>query len=119
MEGRHRELEARLDTVGWGVLFVVVGAVLLIPDLPSGTWLAAVGAVMVGVSLVRFAVGLPLVWTTAVVGIAALVAGGAEMAGLKTEAGPLALVAVGVVLIGAAAARTERGRLASARQEGR
>ena len=120
MESRNREFESRLDTVGWGVLFVAVGAVLLVPGLPSGAWLAAVGVVMVGVSLVRIAAGLPVVLTTVVVGIAALVAGLAEMAGLETAAGPLVMVAVGVALIGAAASRTQRAaRLTSAREEGR
>lgn len=120
MDGRNREFEARLDAVGWGVLFVAVGAVLLVPGLPAGAWLTAVGVVMVGVSLVRVAVGLPVVWTTVVVGIAAFVAGVAQVAGFESAAGPLVLVAVGVTLIGAAAYRTERtARLASAGQEGR
>jgi hydrogenase/urease accessory protein HupE len=120
MDGRNRELEARLDAVGWGVLFVAVGGVLLVPGLPSGAWLVAVGVVMVGASLVRLAVDLPVVWSTAVVGIAALVAGVAEVAGLENAAGPLVLVALGITLIGAAAYRAERtARLASAGPEGR
>jgi hypothetical protein len=118
MEDRDRAFEARLDAVGWGLLFVVVGAVLLIPDLPDGTWLTAVGAVMVGVSLVRFAVGLPIGWTTAIVGIAALVAGVCQVAGLESMAGPLALVVVGITLIGSAAVRIERpARFTSNRRE--
>ncbi|MGZ8437536.1 MAG: hypothetical protein ACXWXR_03230 [Candidatus Limnocylindrales bacterium] len=57
---------------------------------------------------------------TAVVGIAALVAGVAEAAGLECAAGPLVLVAVGVTLIRSAAYRTERtARLATHGQEGR
>jgi hypothetical protein len=108
MEDRDRAFEARLDAVGWGLLFVVVGAVLLIPDLPAGSWLIAVGAVMVGVSLVRLAVAMPVVWTTAIVGIAALVAGICQVAGLESVAGPLVLVVVGITLIGSAALNTER-----------
>ncbi len=120
MDDRNRQFEARLDTVGWGLLFVVVGAVLLVPDLPSGSWLVAVGAVMVGVSLVRLAVALPIVWTTAIVGIAALVAGICQVAGLDSVAGPLVLVVVGITLIGSATYRTERpARLAPTRGEGR
>lgn len=120
MDDRNRQLEDRLDTAGWGVLFVAVGAVLLIPGLPSGAWLAAVGVVMIGVSLMRVAVGLPVVWSTAIVGIAALVAGMAEVAGLEHAAGPLVLVALGITLIGAAAYRwTQTGRLAAAAQKGR
>lgn len=120
MDDRNRQLEARLDSVGWGVLFVAVGAVLLIPGMPSGSWLAAVGVVMVGVSLVRVWLGLPIAWTTVCIGVAALVAGGAEIAGLESSAGPLVLVAVGATLIGAAAYRPGRtARLGATRQEGR
>ena len=118
MDDRNRELDARLDAAGWGVLFVAVGAVLLVPGLPAGAWLAAVGVVMVGVNLVRVAIGLPVVWITAVVGIAGLVAGVAQVAGFESAAGPLVLVAVGVTLIGIAVDRTGRtARLASAGQE--
>src|SRR5512140_548972 len=67
MDVRDRQVEARLDTVGWGVLFVVTGGVLLIPGLPAGSWLIAVGVVLVGVSLARVAARLPVVWTTACV----------------------------------------------------
>ena len=120
MDDRHRQLEARLDTGGWGVLFVVVGAVLLVPGMPAGAWLTAVGVVMVGVSLIRVAVGLPIAWTTVCVGVAALVAGAAEIAGLENAAGPLVLVAVGITLIGGAVYRPERrARINATLEEGR
>lgn len=120
MDSRQRELEARLETLGWGALFVAAGAVLLLPGLPSGAWLTAAGVVMVGVSGVRVAAGLPVIWTTVVVGIGALVAGIAGMAGLASAAGPLALVAIGLVLIGATLSRTARiARFTSAQEKGR
>lgn len=120
MEDRDRAFEARLDAIGWGLLFVVVGAVLLVPDLPSGSWLVAVGAVMVGVSLVRLAMSLPIVWTTAILGIAALVGGICEVAGLESVAGPVVLVAVGLTVIGSAAFRAEpTARLNPNRGQGR
>jgi hypothetical protein len=120
MEGRHRQLEARLDTVGWGLLFIAVGAVLLMPGFPDGTWLVAAGAVMIGAGFVRVAVGLPIVWTTACVGVAAFVAGVAQAGGFERAAGPLVLLALGVTLIGAAAYRpATHARVPSMGQEGR
>lgn len=120
MDDRIRQLEGRLESVGWGVLFVAVGAVLLIPGMPSGSWLTAVGVVMVGVSVVRVRVGLPMAWTTLCVGVAALVAGAAEIAGLESSAGPLVLLAVGATLIGAAAYRPARtASFTATREEGR
>ena len=120
MERDNRSLEARLDTAGWGVLFVAVGAVLLAPGLPQGAWLMAAGAVMVGVSLVRVAVGLPVVWMTALVGVAALVASAAQMAGFESTEGPLILVALGITVIGLAWYRSDRPALvASTGRQGR
>jgi hypothetical protein len=46
------ELSARIDTLGWGALFVALGASAR-TDLPKDAWLIAAGVVMVGVSATR------------------------------------------------------------------
>jgi hypothetical protein len=99
---------ASLDAIGWGVLFVVVGVVLLAPGLPPETWLVAAGAVMILLSAVRAARGLPVDWFTAVCGAVALVGGGAAILGFQGAAGPLALVAAGVAVIAVAFLRADR-----------
>ena len=43
----------RVDTIGWGLLFVAIGAVNLMPGMPDGAWLIAAGIVMLGASAVR------------------------------------------------------------------
>jgi hypothetical protein len=115
IERERRSLEARLDAVGWGVLFIVVGGVLLAPDLHEDTWLVAAGAVMLGVSVARALLGLAVPWITMVAGTAAFVGGGAGVLGLESAGGPLVLVALGVAVIGLGFYRGERaGALVSA-----
>lgn len=117
--GEMLELERRVDAVGWGVVFIAMGAVLLLPDLPANTWLVAVGLVLVGASVVRAVLGLRIVWLTMVCGIASLVGGVTALAGLESAAWPLALIAVGgavlVIALGrrphwASLPETEQGR---------
>ena len=98
---------ASLDAMGWGVLFVVMGVVLLAPGLPPESWLAAAGAVMVLVSVVRAVRGFAVEWFTVVVGAMTLVGGGAAILGIG-GAGPLALVVAGVALIGLAFLQSDR-----------
>lgn len=115
IEQERRNLDARLDAVGWGVLFIVVGGVLLVPDLPEDAWLVAAGAVMLGVSIVRALLGLAVPWITVVVGTAAFVGAGAGIVGLESAGGPLVLVALGVAVIGMGLYQAERrGTLVSA-----
>jgi hypothetical protein len=108
-----------LDAIGWGVLFVVVGVVLLAPGLPPGSWLVAAGAVMILLSAARAARGFPVVWFTAICGAVAFVGGGAAILGLQGAAGPLALVAAGVAVIALAFLRADQAATADPVGSGR
>jgi hypothetical protein len=101
--------EDRLDAMGWGVLLVVVGAVLLAPGLPGEAWLVAAGTVMLGTTLVRTVLGVAVPWITAVIGTAAFVGGGAGIVGLESAAWPLVLIALGVVVTALGFYRADRG----------
>jgi hypothetical protein len=93
------ELDKRVDTLGWGVLFVVLGVVGLAPDLPEGAWLIAAGLVFIGVSVVRAILRLPVSGFTTVVGLVALAAGIGSVAGLDTATWPLVLIVLGLSLV--------------------
>ena len=88
-------LSDRVDTLGWGLLFVAIGAVSLLPAMPDGAWLIAAGLVMLGASAARAWLRLPVSGVTVVVGIVALAAGVFTVAGLTTEVGPLVLIVLG------------------------
>ena len=93
------ELSARIDTLGWGALFVALGGVGLVPDLPKDAWLIAVGVVMVGVSATRARLRLSVSGVTTVVGVLALAAGLGSIAGLARATWPAILVVLGLTLV--------------------
>ena len=107
-QATRAELSGRVDTLGWGVLFVVLGVVGLAPGLPEDAWLIAAGLVMVGVSVARAILRLPVSGFTTVVGVVALVAGVGSVAGLATATGPLVLIVLGLSLVVAAVHRAPR-----------
>ena len=94
----HHELERRLDAIGWGLLFLVSG-VLLVPDAPDGSWLAAVGAILLGVSAAKWALGAGASWFVAILGAVGLASGLGEMAGFDVPGVALLLILCGVALI--------------------
>jgi uncharacterized membrane protein len=92
----------RVDTVGWGLLFVVVGVVSLIPAMPDGAWLIGAGLVILLVSGARARLGLPIRGAAVAVGIVALSAGVFTIAHLDDAVGPFVLVVLGLsVIVGA------------------
>ena len=102
----------RVDTIGWGLLFVAIGAVSLMPAMPDGAWLIAAGIVLLGASAVRAWMGLGAYGTTIVVGVVALSAGIFTVAGLTTEVGPLVLIVLGLALVVGALYRSQRSDVA-------
>lgn len=93
------ELSGRIDTLGWGLLVIAIGAVGLVPNLPKDAWLIEAGAVMVGLSAVRARLRLPVRAVTTVVGAIALAAGIGSVLGLTAVTGSLVLIVFGVALL--------------------
>ncbi len=52
---RATALERRLSDIGWGLLFMLTGAVWVVPAdrVPAGTWLFGVAAILFGLNIVR------------------------------------------------------------------
>lgn len=92
-------LGERLDTIGWGLLFVVVGAVSLIPAMPDGAWLIAAGLVILIASGARAWLGAPVRGAALVVGIVALSSGVFTVMRLNDVIGPFVLVVLGLSVI--------------------
>lgn len=89
----------RVDTLGWGLLFVVVGVISLIPAMPDGAWLIGAGLVILIFGGGRALLGLPIRGTAVVVGIVALSAGVFTVLRLDEAIGPVVLVVLGLSVI--------------------
>lgn len=89
----------RFNTIGWGLVFLLVGALAL----PSGPGeyaaVAGVGALMLGLNVALIAAGRRLDWFTAVLGATALVAGLGAMAGVKIDVFALFFLLLGLVMV--------------------
>jgi hypothetical protein len=94
-----RDIAGRIDAIGWGFLFLMTGFVLLVPDLPDGTWLIGLGAILLGANAARVAAGLAVQWFGVLVGIGAIVAGIGTIAGIDVPVVALLLIACGLALI--------------------
>ncbi len=98
---RKAALSRRLEGIGWGVLLIAIGTIWLLPakQVPEGSWLIAVGLILLGLNAIRYAFGLRMSGFSVVVGILALLAGLGEFYGVKLPLFPVALIVVGVCLL--------------------
>jgi hypothetical protein len=99
MDKTSRDLDSQIDAIGWGLFFLMSGVVLLVPDLPDGSWLTGLGALFLGLSIVRRWIGLPVSGFGVVVGIVAIAAGASTIAGVSLPVFALLLVGCGLVLV--------------------
>lgn len=108
MDPRKRELENRLDNVGWGLLFFLFAVLAL----PSGTAeyvsAAAVGAAMLGLNGLRIIVAVPVGWFSVILGTAFLAGGTGALVGVHLDVFLLFFLIAGVVTILGALVQTVR-----------
>ncbi len=100
-----RELAHQIDRIGWALLFILTGGLLLVPDVPDGAWLIGISVILLGEQVVRFFNQIPVVTFGLVLGAGALLLGLADLAGLVTW---LHLVSVVLILIGLSIALPSR-----------
>lgn len=98
-DSNRPDVESRLDAIGWGLLFLVTGVVLLIPNLPNGSWLIAVGGVLLAMTAVRFVLGAHVSWFVAILGVVATMSGIGEATGYDLPGIEVFLILCGVAMI--------------------
>ena len=91
-------MERFLDDVGWGALLITIGALWLIPagQLPHGTWMIAVGAVLLVLTLARYMLRVEVSGFALVAGTVALLAGIGSAFAIDLPIFPIALLVIGV-----------------------
>lgn len=92
------QLDHRLSDVGWGLLFMLTGLVWMVPpnQVPEGTWLFGVAAVLIGINVVRYLKHLAMSGFSLVLGFIALLAALGQLWRVD-----LPLMAICLLIIGA------------------
>lgn len=99
MGSLQKGLESRIDAIGWGVFFVMSGAMLLVPGLPAGSWVTGVGVILVTFSALRQSLGLPVSTFVVICGVVVMATGAGAMAGVAVPWFALLLVLCGGALV--------------------
>ena len=97
----RRDLDHQIARIGWALVFIMTGGLLLLPDVPQGTWLIGIGIILVGAQLVRYLNHVPM-WTfSLILGLAALLLGVATFAGysMSIEFFPIVLILIGLSIV--------------------
>ena len=70
------QLDRQLSDIGWGLLFMLTGLVWVMPpqQVPEGTWLFGVAAILIGINVVRYVKHLAMSSFSLVLGFLALLA---------------------------------------------
>ena len=96
-----RALNRRYSLVGWGALFVWIGAASFLPGerLPFGLGLLGIGVILLGINLARRAIhALSVNRTDITLGTIALALGAAELSRSLVVV-PIGLIAIGLFLL--------------------
>ena len=102
---RKREAGRRLESIGWGLFFILLGAIWLAPEslIPEDKSLMAaaigVGALLLGVNFARHLSELRPRGGEVVVGALAVIWGVAGFQGVKVPFFPLLFVLIGLTII--------------------
>ena len=116
--GHKRNLDAKIETIGWGMLFIWWGLrwwVLI--SLPEGSGLVGSGVILLGLNLARSLANIPTRSLTTWLGLLALAGGGLmvvnETAHLpfKLPVFEVLLIAMGLILLGRGLFRVRQGSM--------
>ncbi len=92
----HSAHVKKIDATAWGLLLLLTGVLMLLPNVPEGAWLIMAGAVLLGASALRYAASAHVSLIVVLLGILGVVAGISAIAGVD-----LPLFAAFLVLVGA------------------
>jgi hypothetical protein len=99
---QKEDLGQRLDAIGWGLFFVMLGGLWLVPEewgVPEGTWLVGTGVILPGLILVRYLNGLQVSGFWLFLGALALGTGLASVLGLDLPVFPILLIIAGAGIL--------------------
>ncbi len=102
-----RELNRRYELAAWGALFILFGAIDLVPGIPAGTGWLGIAIILLGLNMVRYLSKIPTNMISITLGIIALALGASRLLHLR---GTLPffetlLIVIGIILLVRSAAK--------------
>ncbi len=92
-----RALNQRYELVAWGSLFILFGAIDLVPGVPAGTEWLGIAIILMGLNMVRYFSKIPTSIISITLGIFAFALGASRLLHLR---GPLPLFETILIMIG-------------------
>lgn len=95
------QLDRRLSDIGWGLLFILTGLIWMVPDqqVPTGTWLFGVAAILIGVNVVRYLKRIAVSGFSVVLGSLALLAAIGQLWRVDLPLLAICLLVIGASLV--------------------
>ena len=100
-DAEKQALNKQLETAGWGVFLIMLGAMWLMPDgvVPQGMMALIAGLVLLGLNAVRHYLGIPMSTGTLILGAFALASGISESIGIEIPLIPILVIVAGVSML--------------------
>ena len=95
------ELNKQLETIAWGLFFIMLGAFILIPDriLSKGWDSIGIGVILLGLNAARYLNGIRMSGFTTFLGLLSVAGGVAQLLGWDSFDGAFFLIILGAYLI--------------------
>ena len=96
-----QSIHDRFVTIGWALFVILIGVIWLIPKdvVPEGAFFLGVGAILLGLSLVKYLKGLKKSEPAIFIGTIALSIGLINFLGLKLKIVPVIVIILGVSIL--------------------
>ncbi len=96
-----QRIHDRFVTIGWALFVILIGVIWVIPEdaVPEGAFFLGVGAILIGLSLVKYLKGLKASGPAIFLGIITMAIGLISFLGLELKKLPVILILVGVFIL--------------------
>jgi hypothetical protein len=100
-ETSKEALNRRLESIGWGLFLIIIGALWLFPggSIPEGTWLITAGVIMLGVNVIRYLNDIKMSGASLLLGLLALIFGVGAFVGMDLPFVAILLIVFGLGII--------------------
>ena len=100
-DAAHRDIDRTLDSIGWGLFFILLGSIWLVPEsmVPEGLFLIGLGVIFVGLNSVRYILGRAASLFWIVVGLILLTIGISDFLGMDLPVIPMIVIIIGISMI--------------------